>query len=149
VGTYRDYVKLGISEKCRLLFRDSRTGVMTLDMKLGKYLFKKTEGKVGLTVQIIKKVLGQALTDNRKYPVFDDFRKVLQMDKDVNIDPISSIAKKMKRKKVVIQYQDNKCKIKGCPNYNEEVSHHSELLDHYRTVHPEYKIMNKDGHEIR
>ncbi len=145
---YRDYVTLGISDKWSLLSPDTH-GIMTLDLKIAKYLFKKTEGKVGLTVQIIKKALVNALNCHRDFPLMEDYQAVIVLDKNIMVNHNSSLIKKKIQKKMVIRYQDERCKIKSCTEFNVCFEHHADLLNHYRTVHPEYKLMNADGREIR
>lgn len=147
---YRDYVKLGISEDWNLLYPDPRTQIMTLDRTLSEFLFDITGGKVGLTEQIVKKTLTYALTNNRAFPLLEDFKLTIALDKDLAKD-ISSFKQKRKknRKKAVITYLDLKCKIKGCSEYNVPFESNSDLLNHYKVIHPEYTIINKENHKIR
>ncbi|MHA1673081.1 MAG: hypothetical protein ACTSYI_05585, partial [Promethearchaeota archaeon] len=54
-----------------------------------------------------------------------------------------------RRIEIVLDYHDKSCRVKGCPKSNKKYQFPKDLISHYRRKHPEYILINKDGHEIR
>ncbi len=143
---YHDYIGLGISPDWDLMIPDRKTGKKKVDRKLAQLLFENSSGRVGLTVDIIKDAVKHALNNNRSSPNIEDYRLI---SSGLDARTIQSFKKKRKKKKIVLDYNDLVCGVKGCPAAKEPFKYQHELIRHYKLYHPKYIVLNKDGHEIR
>ena len=141
---YYDYVDLGISENWNLCHIKKETGTEELNHELADFLYQKSMGRVGLTVDIIKDAIKRALNNNRMYPILEDYQLVISGNKALDIE-----RSEMKRIEIVLDYHDKLCVVERCPRFKKPYEYHKDLLRHYKKKHPEYILKNKDGHEIR
>ena len=143
---YHDYIQLGISPDWDLMITDRRSGKKRINRKLAQFLFENSSGRVGLTVDIIKDAVKRALLCNRLSPNLADY-KLISSGLDAIIMKTSK--RRRRKKKIELGYKDLVCVVKGCLEAKEPFKYQHELIRHYKLYHPEYIIMNKDGHEIR
>ena len=145
---YSDFISMGVSSDWNLATFDEASQSQVLNPEVASFLYQRTEGKVGLTVEIIRDAIKRALDHERLHPDFDDYKLVILEGKDYNHISLEGHHESISVQNdnaIIIRYEDRFCKIKGCPRSKEPYSNMGNLLNHYKRKHPTIKIVNKEG----
>ena len=142
---YNYYSKLGISKKWDLSYLDAETGKIRLNQKFSIFLYERSFGKAGLTVEIIKYGIRSALNDNRRYPVLSDYKLVASQERPLDLE-LAAIAPIIE---IQIKGSDRLCAVPGCSRSEKPYARSEPLLKHYKREHKRYKLVNSEGEEIR
>lgn len=144
---YLDYIDMGISSEWNFTIIDKDTHERVLNPELVSFLHQRTEGKVGLTVEIIRDAVKRALYRGQLHPDLDDYKLVIIEGKDYNNIELeeNNTNKKPDAESVVIGYKDRLCTVEGCFRSREPYKSFGPLLPHYKKKHPAIKIVNKAG----
>jgi len=141
---YRDYISLGISEEWDLVSTSPDNKKITLNQDLALYIFSRTKGKVGLTIDMVRNAVLQALNDGRLFPTKRDFESVRLNEKTYLVSNTPSPKKEQKKKpktKIRISLQDRVCKIKNCSKFDKPYVRYSALVQHYKMKHPDVELI--------
>jgi len=151
---YADYVYLGISKEWNL-FLQKEDG-SHFNEEIGYMLYDRTKGKAGLTVEIIRQAVLDALADKRDYPSIDDYKEVILegtkyiLEKDCKADiNHEQIPNGIKKDVVVkIDMENLKCALKGCRRSKIPYKSPRHLISHYKTHHPEVEVYDSEGNRL-
>lgn len=159
LGTiYADYVNLGVSSDWDLMVETSKTGQFKVNPGIASLLFDRTKGKAGLTVEIIRDAVKNALEDGYGYPSINYYKEVIlegikyitQIETDINneekIDNNGDNQEKQIR--VNIDFDNLICAFGGCPRSKKQYKKPFSLINHYKSEHPEAEIFDKEGNRL-
>jgi Bacterial TniB protein len=145
LSIYKDFVKIGISENWELVNYEADLKKHILNRKVAQYLFTRTNGKVGLTVDLIRKSIIFALDQGRFFPKMKDYESIKLTDKS-SMFTISSMKKNqnkkpVEKKKVKIALHNRSCVVNGCPKSKTPYARYKPLIDHYKNNHPDIELV--------
>ena len=142
---YAGLIKLGLSDEWDLVVFKPETKKKVLNRELAQYLYQRTQGKVGLTVDLIRNAVILALDRGRTFPIMEDYESVRLSDKSYVFSktkiPKKPIKKHIKKKKVTISLHDRFCTIKGCHRSKNPYKRYKPLIDHYKRDHPDIELV--------
>lgn len=145
---YRDFISLGVSDEWALvdIAKDNRDRMINHDVAL--YLHKRTGGKIGLAVDLIRQAVLLALDKGRYFPEKRDYEAIRLDEKDyVMTDIVKPKLKKPKKIKIKISLHDRTCKIKNCVRNHNPYKSYPPLKQHYRRKHPNIDLIFEDENE--
>ncbi len=145
---YSDFVDMGISPEWNLAIRDNTSKNHVLNPEVASFLYQRTEGKVGLTVEIIRDAVKRALDRKRLHPNLNDYKLVILEGKDyekIKLEVEEVLIPVHYQDSIVLRYNDRLCKIGGCPRSKNPYKNFGNLLNHYKRKHPTIKIVNNAG----
>ncbi|MFW9971018.1 MAG: ATP-binding protein [Candidatus Odinarchaeota archaeon] len=147
---YEDFVQMGVSKDWDLAIFDEQSQDLMLNPEIALFLYERSGGKAGLTVELIRDAIKRALNSGRHYPTRDDYKLVIiegtKYETQENVVPEKII--KNNRVEVVIGYDSRICKIKGCPRAKNPYSTFKSLINHYKSKHPLVSLKNREGDSI-
>jgi len=142
LAIFQDYLSVGISSNWQIV--DSKEGMNTknLNQEMAVYLYQRTHGKVGLTVDLIRNATLVALDEGRLYPEKKDFEAIHLNEKAYTIKrkPLPS-PPKQKSKKIHIHLQDRTCSLPNCDKATKIYVRYNSLIHHYKTKHPNVELI--------
>ncbi len=147
---YRDYISLGVSEKWSLVNKGGESEKWVLNHEMALYIYQRTQGKVGLTVDLIRTAVLSALHDGRLYPEKYDFEDVQLSEKFFIAQPKSAKPiTKSSQKKIKLSIQDRTCIIENCSRNHKPYARYASLVYHYKIKHPEINLVYEDDNHDR
>lgn len=148
---YEDFVQMGISEDWDLAIMDEESQELILNPEIALFLYKRSGGKAGLTVELIRDAVKRALNSGRSYPTKEDYKLVILEGKKYETQEGGAITGKTiknNRIELIIGYKDRLCKIDRCPRSKNPYSELRYLINHYKTKHPGVILKNREGDQI-
>lgn len=143
ISIYRDYTNEGISKEWDLMQPSLEENKYLLNSELAMYLYARTGGKVGFTVDLIRSAVLFALDKGRLYPMKEDYEGIQLDHKTYIMHPESSpstIVSKKEKRKIRITLHDRLCKIEDCIHSKKSYTRYSALIDHYKKKHPNIEL---------
>ena len=142
---YRDYLSLGVSRKWEIVDSQYDISTKSLNQEMAIYFYQRTNGKVGLTVDLIRNATLLALDEGRFYPEKKDFEAIHLNKKSYTIKrkTLQHRPKKLKEK-IHISLQDRTCIVKGCNKSNKPYARYNNLIHHYKSKHPNVELVYGD-----
>lgn len=158
---YYDYVGLGISSDWDLFNEDGY-----INEEIGLILHERTQGKAGLTVEIVRHAILDALIQGYEYPQLNHYKEVILEGTKYIIKYIiknkseddtkhenqevgyEDQAEQHSRKtvKVFINFKKQlTCSFGGCPRSKKPYKRPWYLINHYKTEHPEAEVYDEEG----
>jgi len=139
---YKDFTTLGISKDWDLFVLSSDGTKGQLNWKMTNYLYGRTHGKVGLTVELIRKAIIHALDEGRLYPIKNDF-DVIRLDENIYLQTNTTKENIEHNLKPTIHLSlaDRCCIIDSCSHHLKPYKHYSSLKTHYLKQHPEIQLV--------
>ena len=147
---YTDFINLGISSEWNLAIYDENKKDYVLNPEIASFLFQRTKGKVGLTVEIVREAIKRALNQGKLHPSVNDYKYVILEGKNYqNIDLRSnSESQESLENTIMVGINDRICKIKGCPQSRKPYAHYNTLIHHYKLKHPNVQILISAGERV-
>lgn len=148
---YTDFISLGISLDWNLAIYDEETNDRVLNPEIASFLFQRTRGKVGLTVEIIRDAVKRALNRGQLHPSQDDYKLVILegMDfEDIELESLKKRGKEENKDRILVGIKDRMCKVKGCPRSRNPYVQYKSLIRHYKLKHPNIQIINRAGERM-
>ena len=144
---YLDFINMGVSSEWNLAIIDKETHERVLNPELVSFLLQRTDGKVRLTVEIIRDAVKRALYRGQLHPDLDDYKMVIIEGKDYNNIELeeNNTNKNPDAESVAIGYKDRLCTVVGCYRARVQYKSFHPLLNHYKKEHPTIKVVNKVG----
>ena len=147
---YTDFISLGISTDWNLAIYDEQTKERVLNPEIASFLFQRTKGKVGLTVEIIRDAVKRALNRGELHPRQNDYKLVILEgidydDIELNSQLLQGQEKGKNNSRIHVGIKDRLCKVKGCPRSRNPYIQYKSLILHYKLKHPDVGILNRAG----
>ena len=147
---YTDFMSLGISNDWNLAIYDKKTKDRVLNPEIASFLFQRTRGKVGLTVEIIRDAVKRALNRGQLHPSQNDYKLVIL--EGIDYDDIELSSQKQEKvgneKRIPVGIKDRLCKVNGCTRSRNPYAHYNSLIRHYKLKHPNVQIINRAGERM-
>jgi len=138
IDLYRDYVTLGISREWTLMMPSNESTKYTLNSDLAAYLYTRTQGKVGLVVDLIRNAVLFALDNGRLFPEKNDYESIQLNQKlylmNTEVVPKIDNSKEFKPK-IHLTLRDRACQVENCPRMKTPFKRYSALVYHYQKNH--------------
>ncbi|MFX1283294.1 MAG: TniB family NTP-binding protein [Promethearchaeota archaeon] len=143
---HEDFTSMGISDKWNLVIEDKSSENLVLNPEIAMFLYKRSYGKAGLTVELIKYAAKRALNAGRLYPDKDDYGLIIL--EGVNYETLRVEHEDGNELKIVLGFEDRLCKIKGCKRSRSPYKTYRNLINHYKMKHKNIKLVNREGDRI-
>ncbi len=165
---YTDFINLGVSNKWDLFYKQGDE--LIINEEIGMTLFERTQGKAGLTVEIVRHAVLDALEHGNEYPKLNNYKEVIlegtkyiikkesideknainiEEDDEEQINPQSE--EKINTRKAIQVIIDDKtllCAFRGCPKSKKPYKRDWYLINHYKTEHPEVELYDNEGNRL-
>jgi hypothetical protein len=147
---YSDFTSLGISQKWALVDMTKDHQDRRLNPEVALYLYKRTGGKIGLTIDLLRYAVLLALDDGRYFPEKRDYEAIQLTEKSYRMkDVIKPIKKTPKKSKIRVRLQDRTCQMKNCVREHNPYATYRSLVQHYRRKHPHMELSFEDDDDQR
>lgn len=143
---YEDFISMGVSRKWNLVIKDGISENSVLNPEIAMFLYKRSYGKVGLTVELIKYATKRAINAGRFYPDKKDYGLIIL--EGVEYETRNEDCEINKDMKIVLGYEDRLCKIGNCKRSRDPYKTYRSLVNHYKLKHKEIKLVNREGDRI-
>lgn len=138
---YRYYTSIGVSEDWSLVSKDEDGDKQKLNAETALYLFNRTRGKVGLTVELIRNAVLLGLNNGRLYPEKGDYEAIRLDDKACLIERVATPPSIGPPEHAVrMMLGDRCCKVAGCPRATKPYAQYRSLVKHYKIHHPDVDL---------
>ena len=147
ISLYRDYISIGISKDWDLMEMASEENRLTINSEMAAYLFARTQGKIGLAVDLIRNAVLLALDEGRLCPQKEDY-EAIRLDQKAYVmkskqDSVSS-RPKMPKPRIHISLTDRLCQAEKCLRSKTPYQNYRSLIDHYKKKHPEIELVYEE-----
>lgn len=137
---YNEFIQLGVSKAWTLVDDSTDPNEKVLNEDMALYLFKRTKGRVGLTVDLIRNAVLFALDNGRSYPLQSDYDMIRLNEKEYKLSlPIKK--KASKKTQIILHLEDRLCQITNCPHHTKPYASYRALFRHYKTKHPKIDLL--------
>jgi len=152
---YEDFVSNGISEDWELVIWSEEEKDYVINHEIAEFLYERSKGKAGLTVELIRDATKRALNNGRLFPEKKDYKVVILDGRSYEFDPETedfktiegSIDANSKPIEIIFDFNDLKCKYPLCKHQKALVGYKTprSLINHYKMKHPSVIVKNKAG----
>lgn len=150
LSIYRDFFEAGVTGDWDLVRATPGSSKRRLDQAVAQYLFSRTGGKAGLTVDLIRNATLLALDQGRLAPTRADFEAIRLTEKSfvftnpaLETSPTPARGKRSTAK-VRIGLGDRTCCVHGCSRAEHPYKRYSALVQHYKLKHPGVELAYED-----
>jgi hypothetical protein len=147
---YDDYIDMGVSNRWDFVISYEETGEPVINPEISMFLYKRSGGKAGLTVELIRDAVRRAISAGRSYPDREDYALIVIEGKKYKTELIEDNPDEQAsaQVKIKIRYGDRLCKVEGCPRSKKSYTTLNNLIKHYKNKHPEIIVVNSEGNRM-
>jgi len=146
---YEGFIQMGISKEWDFAIEDAESHELILNPEIALFLYKRSGGKAGLTVELIRDAVKRALNSGKKFPSKEDYKLVILEGVTYKTEDGSNETSNTKNSiQVVIGYDNRQCQIERCPRHKNPYKTYRGLINHYKNKHPNVELLNREGDRI-
>jgi hypothetical protein len=147
---YDDFIDMGVSRRWDFVIHHEETGEPVINPEISMFLYKRSGGKAGLTVELIRDAVRRALNAGRSYPDREDYALVVIEGQKYETQFLegNEVEQEPNQVTVKVRFADRLCKVEKCSRSKKPYATLKSLINHYKNKHPEIMVVNSEGNRM-